>query len=70
LKSGGALLLYEEGKKMTKCILCGTEFEGRGNDPSPLAGANDGVCCDECHGERVIPARMRRAEGEEVADDG
>ncbi len=55
---------------MARCILCGAEFEGAGNDPSPLASKDDGVCCDECNGDRVIPARLRRAEGEEEADDG
>jgi hypothetical protein len=55
---------------MTKCILCGIEFEGVGNDPSPLASPRDGVCCDRCHDIRVIPARLRRAEGGDEGDDG
>lgn len=55
---------------MTKCILCGVEFEGMGKSPSPLASVDDGVCCDECNESRVIPARLRQAEGDSEADDG
>ena len=38
-----------------KCCLCGEEFEGYGNDPSPLK--ESGECCDRCNAEKVIPAR-------------
>jgi hypothetical protein len=55
---------------MTKCIFCEADFEGSGHDPSPLATAADGVCCNKCHEDKVIPARMRNAEGEDEADDG
>lgn len=38
-----------------KCCLCGVEIEGHGNNPNPLAA--EGVCCDKCNAEKVIPAR-------------
>ena len=42
-----------------KCCLCGEEFEGYGNDPSPLK--ESGECCDRCNAEKVIPARLEAA---------
>lgn len=41
------------------CCLCGGEFEGYGNDPSPLK--ESGECCDRCNAEKVIPARLEAA---------
>ena len=38
------------------CCLCGGEFEGYGNNPSPLK--ESGECCDRCNAEKVIPARL------------
>ena len=38
------------------CCLCGGEFEGYGNDPTPLK--ESGECCDRCNAEKVIPARF------------
>lgn len=43
------------GEKQT-CVLCGCEFEGYGNDPSPVV--DHGVCCDDCNMSIVVPARM------------
>lgn len=37
------------------CSICGREFTGYGNNAEPI---NDGVCCDECNLEAVIPRRM------------
>ena len=38
------------------CCICGKEFEGYGNNPYPVA--EDGVCCDDCNMDKVIPARI------------
>lgn len=40
---------------MKKCSICGKEFDGFGNNPSPL---NRDLCCDECNQNLVIPLRM------------
>ena len=41
------------------CVLCGTKLEGFGNNPYPVAF--DGLCCDDCNIEKVIPARIGEA---------
>ena len=41
-----------------KCVLCGAEIKGAGNNPAPLA--ESGVCCDECNA-KVVEARMKLA---------
>jgi hypothetical protein len=38
------------------CCICGEEFEGHGNNPSPVK--EDGRCCDACNVKFVIPARI------------
>ena len=43
-------------KKLNKCVLCELEFEGYGNNASPLS--DDGECCDECN-SLVIQARFK-----------
>lgn len=43
-----------------KCIICGKEIAGFGNNPWPLA--DHGQCCDECN-EKVIEARISKAFG-------
>ena len=50
-------VLKEAFEKHT-CIICGKEFEGYGNNASPVA---DGICCDECNEKEVIPARLNKA---------
>lgn len=47
-----------EPKKTVKCVLCGAEIKGAGNNPAPLA--ESGVCCDECNA-KVAEARMKLA---------
>ena len=44
----------EEEKKV--CCLCGKEFTGYGNNAWPFT--NNGICCDECNRQKVLPARM------------
>lgn len=38
------------------CCICGEEFEGYGNNPSPVK--ETGKCCDACNRKFVIPARL------------
>lgn len=40
------------------CVLCGKTFMEFGNNPYPLATLDDGECCDDCNGTRVLPARI------------
>lgn len=47
--------INEEGKQIHVCCLCFEKFVGYGNNPMPLA---EGLCCDKCNAEKVIPARM------------
>lgn len=40
-----------------KCCICGKTFSGFGNNPAPVK--DNGVCCYECNGNVVIPARIK-----------
>lgn len=51
---------YIEDDSETKiCCICGKEFKGWGNNPWPVK--EDGVCCDECNQNEVIPARLEKS---------
>lgn len=39
-----------------KCVLCGNEFYGMGNNPKPIK--QKGRCCDDCNLKKVIPERL------------
>ena len=54
-KLGEAGATIKEAYEKHKCILCGKEFDGWGNNAWPI---KDGICCDECNAEKVIPARI------------
>lgn len=43
-------------KDNKECCICGKSFIGWGNNPYPLK--RDGLCCDKCNNEKVIPARL------------
>lgn len=43
-------------KDNKKCCLCGKNFIGWGNNPYPLK--RDGLCCNKCNNEKVIPTRL------------
>lgn len=45
--------------KMRTCCICGEEFIGYGNNPSPVA--EEGKCCDSCNLHFVLPARIAQA---------
>lgn len=51
-------------KKKRVCILCGNKLPvgNFGNNPEPVAAFKDGVCCDECNKNIVIPARLKQKE--------
>ena len=54
----------EEAKAMDKdnsqvCVLCKESFVGWGNNPEPLAKYEEGVCCDQCDMDKVIPQRIK-----------
>lgn len=38
-----------------KCCICGTIFDGYGNNTLPI---KDGTCCDKCNETFVFPARL------------
>lgn len=40
---------------MQKCVICGKEFKGYGNNALPIAS---GRCCDKCNNDKVIPERF------------
>ena len=45
-----------------KCVLCGKDFEGFGNNSEPLKKGN---CCDDCNIMKVVPERLKQTRGEE-----
>jgi hypothetical protein len=45
-----------EKKQHRKCVICGAEIKGWGNNPSPIK--SEGLCCDECNDTIVIPTRI------------
>lgn len=47
------------------CSICGKEFEGFGNNAEPV---NDGICCDKCNMEVVIPRRLADLNKKEPVD--
>lgn len=46
-----------------KCVICGKEIRGYGNNPAPVKSS--GRCCDDCNKKVVIPARLEAAKNEE-----
>lgn len=53
LDDAGAAI--KEAYEHHKCVICGKEFDSWGNNAWPI---KDGICCDECNQEEVIPARL------------
>jgi hypothetical protein len=45
--------LFENATR--RCSICQQPFVGYGNNPDPV---NDGVCCNDCNDNVVIPARL------------
>ena len=40
---------------MTKCVICGLDYSGYGNNAEPV---KSGRCCNSCNDMTVIPMRM------------
>ena len=40
-----------------KCVICGKEISGYGNNAEPVATGN---CCDDCNYDVVVLARIRQ----------
>lgn len=48
--------MFEEvNPEKKKCCICGSEFEGYGNNPAPVAGK---YCCDKCNNNVIVPYRV------------
>lgn len=45
-------------KENKSCCICGQIFIGEGNNPWPVK--EDGVCCDDCNYDKVVPARLKK----------
>ena len=45
------------------CCICGKKFTGWGNNPYPVVKDENARCCDECNGEKVLPARLAQMFG-------
>lgn len=58
--------LDESTEKGEKCVLCGKEIKGHGNNPAPVK--DSGRCCDDCNKKVVIPARMKAIKNEEFKE--
>lgn len=43
---------------VNECCLCGSEYEGHGNNPSPVSEGEGDRCCNICNTMMVIPARL------------
>lgn len=54
---GDAGAAIKEAYEKHKCVICGKDFDGWGNNAWPV---KDGICCDECNAEKVIPERLKQ----------
>ncbi len=54
---GDAGAAIKEAYEKHKCVICGKDFDGWGNNAWPI---KDGICCDECNAEKVIPERLKQ----------
>ena len=54
---GDAGAVIKEAYEHHKCVICGKDFDGWGNNAWPV---KDGICCDECNAEKVIPERLKQ----------
>jgi hypothetical protein len=59
----------DKANQISKCILCGDDYRGWGNNPEPVASFDDGQCCNVCNAMRVIPARIQAAGDEQPSMD-
>lgn len=66
MKVKGRLKLKDHDKKQV-CVLCNETFTGWGNNPHPLA--EEGVACNSCNFEKVVPARMKDMDKDEIVKE-
>jgi|TARA_R100000750_G_scaffold22111_2_gene14546 hypothetical protein len=62
-------MIEDRHKKEHTCCLCGLEFIGWGNNPSPLkedTEDNPNVCCNDCNYSKVVPARNEELRRERI----
>ena len=45
---------------MSRCVLCGRHIATRLGENNPWPCSDEGVCCDRCNSDFVIPARIAR----------
>lgn len=57
----------DSGKTHYSCVICRQKFFGYGNNPYPVK--NDGIACDSCNAQVVIPARFNAILSREVNTD-
>ena len=48
----------DKENQISKCVLCGDDYRGWGNNPEPVKSFDDGQCCNSCNTMYVIPARL------------
>lgn len=58
--------IEEDLDEHKKCVICGAEIEGYGNNAEPV---KHGVCCDECNQTVVIPARLEKMKHKPIEED-
>ena len=58
--------INEDLDEHEKCVICGAEIEGYGNNAEPV---KHGVCCDECNQTVVIPARLEKMKHKPIEED-
>lgn len=44
-------------QRARKCCICGGKIKGHGNNPAPIK--EEGLCCDSCNLNIVIPTRIK-----------
>lgn len=62
---GGRIEMSSGDKE--RCVICDELIEGRGNNPSPIS--SEGLCCDDCNFEVVIPARIDDIDIEKIEEE-
>lgn len=50
---------------MKRCCICNKVIKGYGHNAEPV---KDGICCDKCNADQVLPARIILAIFDEAAN--
>lgn len=62
-----AKLKLKDHDKEQVCVLCNETFTGWGNNPHPLA--EEGVACNSCNFEKVVPTRIKAMNKDEIVKE-